>query len=346
LPDDINAATITVDLKQNVEEKTIQDIALSMEFLRLEESVEYPIGVIDELYVTERYIYILDKERAKSLFIYDRDGKFVKAINTLGQGPGEFVRPGYFDIQQRSGNIIILDRDMRKLLYYTPQGDFISEIKLNAFANSFAVAENNTIVLDKGNTVFDRINPHGDGTPNYIHIITESGEKITELLPVPELVQEITITPRNPLQKYADTLLFMPSLSNKIYGIHENNIALKYQVDFGGLWPGESYFEKVKGQHPLQIAQGLVKDNYVAFLNYLESREALYFDFKYDSNQYSYYYNKGNGKSIMFYNNNKEITVPLAVTGNTFVSVAYRDNSNPALIFYDVAWEKQLPIKN
>jgi hypothetical protein len=340
LIDDSNAVTVSVDLKQKVEEKTVQDIALSMEFLRLEESFDYPIGFIDQIYITARNIYILDTQRAKALFIYGRDGKLQKVIDTIGQGPGEFVRPHDFDIQS-NGNIVIHDGDQRKLMYYTPQGDFISEVRLNTSANNFAVNnDNNTIVLDKGNGVFDRINPQGDGVPNYIHIITESGEKITELLPVPEFVREITINPRNSFQRYADTLRYMPSLSNKIYSIQNNNIALKYQVDFGGLWPGESYFENVKGQHPLQIAQGLVKDNYVAFLNYLESREALYFDFKYDNNQYSYYYNKDNGKSIMFYNNNKDITVPLTVTGNTFICAMYSDNRNPGLMFYDIAWGK------
>jgi hypothetical protein len=75
------------------------------------------------------------------------------------------------------------------------------------------------------------------------------------LLPVPEYSKEITISPRNPLQKFhADTILYLPSLCDKIYQIHGNEISLRYQLDFGKYWPGKTYFEKEKGNHPVKIA--------------------------------------------------------------------------------------------
>ena len=327
---------IRVDLSQKTEEKNIQDIASSMTFLRLEESFEHPIGFIDKLYITSRNIYILDSQRAKSLFIYDRDGNFKRAINKVGIGPGEFTVPHNFDIQQTTGNIIILDGNQRKLIYYTQQGDFISEIKLNnTHINSFAAVRNGDIILDKGNSISDE-------STNYLRVVNETGNLITELLPVPEFVRKITISPFHPLQRDVDTLLFLPSMSNEIYRIYENEITLKYRIDFGRYWPSESYLKDTQGKHPLQIAQGLVKDRYVTFLNYLENNSVLHLNFYHGDKQYSFYYNKNSGKSILFYTNNenKNISFPLTTTGTTFVYVQYfmEEDRNPGLVFFDVKW--------
>jgi hypothetical protein len=297
----------------------------------LEESFDHPIGVIDKVYITNRNIYLLDSQRAKSLFIYDRDGNLKNVINTVGSGPGEFIAPSDFDIQENNENIIILDRHQRKLIYYTQEGFFISELKLNAFINSFAFAKNNTIAVDKGNFVSDE-------STNYIRIIDESGNRITELLPIPEFVRGITISSRNPLQRGSDALLFMPSMSSEIYSIHENESTLKYQISFGSRWPNESYLESKKRKHPFEISQDLLKDNYVAFLNYLESKDVLHLNFSYDSKDYSFYYNKLTGESTLFYTTNKDITFPLTTIENTFVCAQYIEDKNPILIFYDVVW--------
>jgi len=130
----------------------------------------------------------------------------------------------------------------------------------------------------------------------------------------------------------------MPSMSNEIYSIHENESALKYQINFGNRWPDESYLKSKKGKHPFGIVQDLLKDNYVAFLNYLESSDVLHLNFSYDSRNYSFYYNRSSGQSTLFYTTNKDITFPLTTIGNTFVCVQYVEDKNPVLIFFDVAW--------
>ncbi|MDR3219931.1 MAG: 6-bladed beta-propeller [Dysgonamonadaceae bacterium] len=142
----------------------------------------------DITFVTNTAIYILDAQRAKSLFIYDREGRLKKVIDNIGNGPGEF--------------------------------------KFNTYVNSFITINNDDIILDKGNFISDE-------STNYIRIINKEGDKITELLPVPEFVREITISPRNPLQENRDTILFMPSLSNNIYQIYDKKIEVRYQLDFG-----------------------------------------------------------------------------------------------------------------
>jgi hypothetical protein len=164
------------------------------------------------------------------------------------------------------------------------------------------------------------------------------GKQVTELLPIPESSREITISPRSPLQRQQDAILFMPSLSNQIYQIHLDKSVLKYQLDFGKYWPNEDYLEKEKNNHPLKIAQNLAKNGYAAFLNYLDTKKVLHVNFEQEGKRFSFFYNKDSGQTLLFYNSNRNISQPLAATGTSFVSADYTEDQNPVLIFYELQW--------
>jgi hypothetical protein len=323
---------ITIDLDQPIKTMNIREVSSSISSLRLEESEDNPIGIINKLIVTNTNIYILDWERSRSLFIYDREGRFKNVIHQIGSGPGEFVRPDDFDIQKGSGNIIILDGNQRKLLVYNKNGDFISDIKFGMHINRFIVTNDNHIILDKGNTISDH-------SENHIRITDMNGNTVTELFPIPEYSKEITISPRNPLQKFlGDTILFMPSLSDQIYQIHENKISQRYQLDFGKYWPGKSYFEREKGKHPLKIAQDMLANDYAAFFNYLESKDVLHINFEHKHKPVSFYYNKKTGAKVLFHMSEENLSHPFVVDGTSFILAGYIEDKNPILIFYDIKW--------
>jgi hypothetical protein len=327
---DPGSQIIAVDLNQPIASKKLQDVVSSITALGLEETGDNPIGVIDKLLVTNTNIYVLDGQRSKSLFIFDRAGKFKHVIHKVGSGPGEYIRPDDFDVQKSTGNLFVLDGNQRKILVYNKSGDFVSELKFETHINSFLTTSTNNIILNKGNTISDHSN-------NQIRIINSNGKPITELLPVPEYSKEITISPRNPLQKFHnDTILFMPSLSDKIYRIYGNEISLKYQLDFGKYWPGEEYFEQEKGNHPVKIAKDLAANNYAAFFNYLETEDVLHVNFEYKHQPVSFYYNKKSGTPFLFTLTDENLSFPLTVDGTSFVCAVYFENRNPTLIFYDI----------
>jgi hypothetical protein len=329
----LNSKVIKVDLDSNIGEKNVFDISASVTMLRLEEDSENPIGVIDRMIITNTRIYILDSQRAKSLFIYDREGYLKNVICHIGNGPGEYVNPGDFDIEKNTGNIIILDKNQRKLLYYTKEGNSISDLSFkNTYISSFCTTNNDELIFDKGNFISDESN-------NYIRIVDHNGETIKELLSIPEYAKEITISPRNPFQKMQNTVLFLPSLSKEVYQIVDNQIALRYQFDFGKLWPNEAYFKSKKGKHPLQIAQDLEKDKYISFINFLESKDVIHSNFYSGDKLFSYYYNKNSDKSILFYSTDQALVPPIAISESSFVCAQYIEDHNPGLIFFDIKWD-------
>jgi len=91
----------------------------------LETREDVLIGEIDAIQVFDNQIFVLDKNSAKSLFVFSKQGDFIRKIGSFGQGPGEYVSIADFTVNQSNGDIFILD-DMRKsVLKFDKTGKYI-----------------------------------------------------------------------------------------------------------------------------------------------------------------------------------------------------------------------------
>lgn len=73
----------------------------------------------------EESIYVLDR-KASRIKVYDKNGKFLRAIGKRGQGPGEVQGPR--DIQITPQNeILVNDMSTRRLLFFNLDGQFLRE---------------------------------------------------------------------------------------------------------------------------------------------------------------------------------------------------------------------------
>ena len=107
----------------DLDEKKDPSILLSSLFkniraIILETNEDCLIGQIDELQVFDGYIYILDSKKAKSLFVFDMDGRFIRKIGSLGSGPGEYIQLLDFTLDTENRFIYLLDYSQRVHKYY------------------------------------------------------------------------------------------------------------------------------------------------------------------------------------------------------------------------------------
>ena len=100
--------TINLDGEQDVH-VPLSSFFKNVKPIILETNEDCLIGKIDELQVFDGRIYVLDKLIAKSLFVFDMDGRFIKKIGNLGQGPGEYIQLGDFTIDTKNRFIFLLD---------------------------------------------------------------------------------------------------------------------------------------------------------------------------------------------------------------------------------------------
>jgi len=90
------------------------------------------IGWIDKIRIYDQHFYILDSNNAKSLFVFDKDGRFIRKIGSVGPGPGEFENPSDFTIDTKNKTIYLLDDHSQRINKYSLiSGDFISSINLD-----------------------------------------------------------------------------------------------------------------------------------------------------------------------------------------------------------------------
>lgn len=89
------------------------------------------IGKISKLEEFDNKLIILDSFIAKSIFVFDMDGHFLRRIGNLGEGPGEYSRISDFTIDRDNGNIYALDDNRQVVnIYRLSDGMFLDKINI------------------------------------------------------------------------------------------------------------------------------------------------------------------------------------------------------------------------
>jgi hypothetical protein len=128
LPLDGNYYTVDLDAKKK-KEIPLSSLFGKVSTIILETANNCLIGHIDELQVFDGRIYALDEHIAKSLFIFDMDGRFVRKIGGLGKGPGEYLMAADFTIDTENGFIYLFDPGQGNLIHkYRMDGTYVNSI--------------------------------------------------------------------------------------------------------------------------------------------------------------------------------------------------------------------------
>lgn len=111
------------------------------------------IGNISQIQINNNKIYILDKNQS-TIFIFDIHGKYINKIHRQGRAPEEYLSITDFNIYQN--NIYCLSRTNRKILAYNDNAQFLNDISLNDWYNSFYIVNDSLVYLfsDNSNTQY------------------------------------------------------------------------------------------------------------------------------------------------------------------------------------------------
>src|SRR5690606_5463619 len=116
-------------------------------YIPLETTARSVIGQIDELVITEKYIVILDIYQTASIYIFNRQGAFLKKIHRVGEGPGEYTQPTDMVVDEENELILLLHGYPSKVMKYDMNGDFIGEFDLPMRFRSFSLLPDGAIAL-------------------------------------------------------------------------------------------------------------------------------------------------------------------------------------------------------
>jgi hypothetical protein len=123
----------TVDVDGLKHEDTVYSSSFfkNVRTIIIEEHDDALIGEIQWIQAFDNYILIYDFIIAKKLFVFDKDGKFLRQIGKTGRGTGEYLQVIDFCIDPERREIYLLDTGARKVLKYNlDTGEYINSINL------------------------------------------------------------------------------------------------------------------------------------------------------------------------------------------------------------------------
>ena len=86
-----NGYVINLDRAEKLEKMTYSSLFSKAGIIVLEDTDESLLGKVDKLEVCDNNLYVLEKGRG--LFLFNKQGKFIKMIGRQGKGPGEYIDP-------------------------------------------------------------------------------------------------------------------------------------------------------------------------------------------------------------------------------------------------------------
>lgn len=270
------------------------DLIADYSFIKLESSKESLLGKISQMEVCKDKIYLLDSYSTRSLFVFSLDGKFLNKIEGLGNGPGEFMSPHSFYVNEQ-GYLYILDWEQSRLLKYdSDKLTFLEEIILPVKSPlSFFVLPEKDLYLyycipgsvaDKGN--------------KQILVADKQGSIIKEFLDVPISSKVLHGAPNN-FYYFNNSVNFYPYFSDKIYTIDADSLQCKSELSFGN----NKLVEKemfTKHSESREVMEEILNTDCIRLLYIYETLNNLVVKYYIRKDFYVGVYNKRTSRNVNF----------------------------------------------
>lgn len=129
-------------LKNSKKDVLLSSIADRVEYIKLETNEACIIDKIEKLVLYQDNIFIAN---ATQFFKFSKDGEFIKRIGTIGKGPGEYIKIMDFAINSKKKVVSIYDIDLRKIINYDLEGNYLEEFLLDSQPTLIAYDKSNRL---------------------------------------------------------------------------------------------------------------------------------------------------------------------------------------------------------
>ena len=219
---DISDKTLYSDL-DHYQSIPTERLFSKIEIIPLETNEQSLIQRISKVIEYNSCLYILDS-RQKAILIFDKTGKFISKIHTVGRAPSEYSLLYDIAINTYSETLDALD-PMGKIITYDLKGNYISSIYLPHPPMAYHLIS----ILNK-----DSILLHTEPyiTTDYtFRIFSRKADSITKQFYKQQ--EFIAWNIKGPLQVYKDTLYYSQAIHNEVYKIINDSLYLAYSWNFG-----------------------------------------------------------------------------------------------------------------
>jgi len=107
----------------------LSEFIRDVEFIPLESTKDSWFRGSENYLVGEKYVMVGDVEKARVL-LFDRQGKFIRAIGIKGRGPHELLEPREATMDPAEEFVFFYDHFLGKLLKFSIEGAFVNEVNI------------------------------------------------------------------------------------------------------------------------------------------------------------------------------------------------------------------------
>ena len=263
----------------------------SVSYIPLETGKNFLISKISQLYVTVEDIFILD-ELQNQLMRFSAEGKFENMIGRKGKGPGEYLNPNYFLVNEIKKEIKVCDRRQKKIITYDFDGRYKKEISTSIYFDIFFEDANNSYWV-----FLDNCAGSSKDSEKLNFIKVDSVGKIHEKIFGIEKynIQSCRLSHISN-DKTGNFVSFVLPFHNNIYSFNGvDSISIKYHLDFQEASIPEKELSRISGKDAAKnqkVVFELMKQYVIGCISFIEIDDWIYIEYSYKKFGCGVFYNK------------------------------------------------------
>ncbi len=201
------------DLEQISKTTHLHDVFKSIKIIPLETSDSCLMGQLARLTVTPERFYCTGG--ANSIYIFDRNGRFIQRFNRHGRGPQEYTKLRDYTLLNGK-DILILDN--KKLIAYTPEGHCILTQTMPNYADRIEALDNQFIACHENS---------GD----LLFIWDLAHQKVLHVLMEPDKKRQLSEF--YPFTRWGNQLFFRAPYDDKVLKVFPHEAKCVWKFDYG-----------------------------------------------------------------------------------------------------------------
>ena len=228
-----------VDLMRNEQDSLPYSLFVdSIRYIPLEATDECIVGAVTDIAFSDDRMFIFDRKQ-QAVWVFDHQGRYRHCILHRGEGPGEYLHIDQFAYDARHDRIAVLASGQGRILFYTPQGEYLKTVHLSIKAEDFRLTPQGDIILSRAGA---------DSPDAGIYIADSLGQNARPLVLRKENHLVYATYPWE-LCAYGDVVSFMaPNFDNGVYHWQDGKLTLAYPFHILPE-PKRDYRETVSLQH-------------------------------------------------------------------------------------------------
>lgn len=225
-----------------------------LEIIPLETNDDILMAGCNRIEFFEEKFFVLDQQFS-NLLAFNRQGRYLYRIGSLGSGPGEYRSIYGFDIDEKNREILVYSLDNQSILRYNLEGEFLDQERIDFYGFDFSLANN-------GNYVFNlRYNDNGEYSRHNVFVVDGNGKLKSQFFPYPKEATQVVLSRSGFMLLDGNVGYYNNAFSDTLYQFDIENKTTKPLMSLSlgtKSWKGGYNFMKI------------FQDNFVEY-NYLSS---------------------------------------------------------------------------